>query len=135
MSLSNQLEQDIIDHFWNLSAQTAASTFYVSLHTGDPGEDGANNEVSGNGYARTSVATGTGQWTRTGSQVVNNNAVSFTGPTPATFGTVTHFGIWKHATSTAAANFIAGAQLDNSRVTSVGVGLSFAGGALSITID
>lgn len=135
MSLSNQLEQDILDHFFGLSSKTAAATLYVSLHTSDPGEDGANGEVSGNGYARTAVTNSSSTWTRTSSQIANNTAISFTGPTPSTFGTITHFGVWKHATSTAAANFICGAQLDSSKTTTVNVGLTFASGDLTVSID
>lgn len=135
MSLSNQLEQDILDHFFGLSSKTAAATFYVSLHTGDPGEDGALLEVSGNGYARTAVTNSSSTWTRTVSQIASNTAISFSGPTPSTFGTVTHFGIWKHASSQTAANFVAGSALDTPRTTVVGVGLSFASGDLTITID
>lgn len=135
MSLSNQLEQDILDHFFGLSSKTAASTLYVSLHTADPGEDGANSEVSGNSYARVTAANSTATWTRTNSQIANNTPISFSAPSPSSWGTVTHFGIWKHSTSQAAANYIGGAALDNPRTTTAGVGLSFAAGALTIVID
>jgi hypothetical protein len=80
-----------------LRGSTTAGQFFVSLHTADPGEAGAQNtsEVSYTGYARVGInrASGAGGFT------VSGNTVSF-GTNPTSFGactagsaTATHFGI------------------------------------------
>lgn len=74
----------------NLAAEAllGTGTFYVSLHTGDPGETGASNELSGDGYAREGDT-----FTITGSVAANDTALEF-GPVSADKGTVSHFAIW-----------------------------------------
>jgi hypothetical protein len=80
-----------------LRASTTAGQLFVSLHTADPGEAGAQNtsEVAYTGYARVGInrASGAGGFT------VSTNTVSF-GTNPTSFGactagsaTATHFGI------------------------------------------
>lgn len=131
MSLSNDIEGKILDELFDLAAWTAPTGLYASLHTGDPGETGAN-EVTGNGYARVSIGIGSSNWTRSGGTVDNDNAITFTGPTPSDWGTVTHFGLWDAAS---VGNFIGGGALDASRVTVVDVDLSFAAGDFNVTLD
>jgi hypothetical protein len=81
MSISNYYENEIIAALC-LVADT------VSLHTGDPGETGANNEVTGGTYARQSVTL-----TNSGGGAATNStaALDFTGM-PAC--TVTHAALW-----------------------------------------
>lgn len=131
MSFSNDLEGKILDHLFGLATWTAPSGIYASLHTADPGETGAS-EVSGNGYARVSIGVGASNWTRSAGAADNDNAITFTGPTPSNWGTVTHFGLWDAATS---GNFIAGNALTASRATVVDVDLSCAAGDLDVTLD
>ena len=56
MSFSNFLELEILDHVFRNSAYTAPSTIYVALFTSAPNDAGGGTEVSGNGYARQSMA-------------------------------------------------------------------------------
>jgi hypothetical protein len=42
MSMSNYLEDKVIDHMLRNQAFTPPTTVYASLHTSDPGETGAN---------------------------------------------------------------------------------------------
>lgn len=130
MSASNYMEEKILDHLFGLATWTAPASIYVSLHTADPGETGAS-EVSGNSYARSLAGVGSANWTRTSQTVTNDNPVTFTGPTPSAWATVTHFGFWDAATS---GNFIGGNALDNSRAPEVDVALSFAAGELVATV-
>jgi hypothetical protein len=53
MSISDFLENELLDHVFNNAAYTSPTNTYISLHDGDPGETGAN-EISagGNTYAR-----------------------------------------------------------------------------------
>lgn len=70
------------------------SGVYVSLHTGNPGNTGAN-EVAGGSYARKAAT-----FTNTGNNptVAANNAVIQFDQATADWGTIAHFGIWSAAT-------------------------------------
>lgn len=107
MSKSNTFENDLLKLIFNGTpiaglADNAASsplaTFYVALHTADPGEAGdqTTNEVSYTGYARVAVSRTAGGWTVTGSSVSPVANVDFGSPsgvsgtpvaTHVTFGT------------------------------------------------
>ncbi len=56
MGMSETLRNELLDALGNASAYSVA-TPYVSLHTGDPGTNGAS-EVSGGSYARQSASFG-----------------------------------------------------------------------------
>lgn len=106
---------------------------YVSAHTGDPGADGQTaNEVTGGSYARkvTAAADWNAGTTADPSVVSNANAITFVTAT-ANWGTVTHFGLWNHATNTAAANFVGSKALTASQVVNNGNTLSFPAGQLT----
>jgi hypothetical protein len=62
----------------------------ISLHTGDPGAAGTNNEVSGGGYARVA---GTFNAAASGQRLLNA-AVDFVGPPSSS---VTWIGVWNSA--------------------------------------
>lgn len=114
---------------------------WVSLHTGDPGADGASasgNEVTGGSYARYDSTNNSTFWAAatTADPSTIANAQAFTFPTAtANWGTVTHFGLWRDATSQTAANFIGSAALTASQVINNGNTASFATGALTHSFD
>ena len=99
------------------TAFTGPVTLYMSLHTATPGLTGAN-EITGNAYARTAIAFGA----PTGGSGSNSGAVTFPAPTPAAWGTATHFAIWDAAT---VGNCLYGDALTASVATSIGVAVSF----------
>lgn len=107
---------------------------HVSLHTGDPGVDGQTaNEVSGGSYARVSKPQGTTDWTTatTANPSVISNATVVTFTTASgSWGLVTYFAIWQHATGTAITNFIGGQALTASQTIGTGNTASFAVNAL-----
>lgn len=104
MNLSDYLEGQLIDHLFRTNTWSKPSTLYFSLHTGDPGEDGATaNEVSGNGYARVAVTPGDANFTAQadaspGRKTQNNVAITFPSPTGA-WGTITYVGVWSAASA------------------------------------
>ena len=51
MSMSNYLEEELLDQVFNNLSAPAITTPYISLHTADPGETGAS-ECTGGSYAR-----------------------------------------------------------------------------------
>lgn len=132
MSLSNFLENELLDHVFGNGAYTAPATLYISLHTGDPGETGAN-ETTGTSYARLAVTNNATNWPAASSGAKANGTV-FTFATPGSggWGTVTHFGIWDASTS---GNFLGGSSLAASRTINEADTVSFAVGELDINLS
>jgi hypothetical protein len=100
------------------------------LHSADPGDTGAN-ELSGNGYARTTTNL---TFTNSGSNptVAGLQASrSFPAATGA-WATATHAGIWTAATG---GNFKCGAALDTPITCASGNTVVFAVGAINVSMD
>jgi hypothetical protein len=128
MSFSNFLETEILDHVFAGAAYTAPTTLYLALFTAAPGETGGGTEVttSGTAYARETVA-----FTTTGNTTSNNASVEYSTAT-ATFGTVTHVGVFDAATS---GNLMAYATLSSSKTIDTGDVFRVPTGDLDITLD
>lgn len=124
-SKSTYLRAAIINAILKATGFTGSGTLYLSLHTASPGLNGAN-EVSGNAYARVAVTFGA----QVAGVCLSDIVVTTAAPTPANWGTVTHFGVWDALT---VGNFYGGDALTNQVVTSVGIPLSFPVGSLSWT--
>lgn len=114
-----------------LRGSSTAGVFWISLHTGDPGETGnqTTSETAYSGYGRESVARSTSGWT-VASGVADNDAVIEFGPSAGS-STITHCGIGSDETSTGNLFMSGTASL---AVTS-GVTPQFAAGALDISMD
>jgi hypothetical protein len=121
MSRSVYLRNAILDALGN-NTSFAVSQVYVSLHTGDPGLNGAS-EVSGGSYAREAVSFGAAS----GGAMENDALVRFDS-VPA--GTITHFGLWDAAS---AGNFLWGAALTASKTQNDGDPFEFAIGAIDVS--
>jgi hypothetical protein len=105
MSFSDYLEDKVLDHVFGGNAYTAPTTLYVGLFTTTPTDSAVGTEVSGNAYARESVA-----FTVSGTnptEAASNAAVEFTAAT-GSWGTVTYAGVFDALTS---GNMIAYSQL------------------------
>jgi len=128
MSFSNYLETEILDHVFGGAAYTAPATLYLALYTAAPGETGGGTEVStsGTAYARQTVA-----FTTTGNTTSNTAAVEYPTAT-ASFGTVTHVGVFDAAT---AGNLMAYASLSSSKTIDTGDVFRVPTGDLDITLD
>ena len=109
-ALSNFLENKLIDQLFRGQAFTFPSTVYVGLYTAAPSDTGGGTEVSGGSYARVSVSASLANWAGTQSAgstsassgtsgtTSNNIAITFPEPT-ATWGVITHVGIFDAASS------------------------------------
>jgi len=128
MSFTNFLETEILDHVFAGSAYTAPSTLYLALFTAAPGETGGGTEVttSGTAYARQSVA-----FTTTGNTTSNSASVEYATAT-ASFGTVTHVGVFDASTG---GNLMAYATLSSSKEIDTGDVFRVPIGDLDITLD
>jgi hypothetical protein len=146
MSMTNAAEHAFLDLLFlnvdwadigdaaGLQNSATAGSFYISLHTADPGEAGtqSTSEVAYTGYARVAVARTAGGFTRTGSTVANTALVQFPQATGGT-ATATHFGIGTD--STGAGNLLLKGALNSSLSISNGIQPQFAAGALTATVD
>ena len=105
------------------------TTAYVSLHTADPGDTGAN-EVSGGAYARQGPVT----FANAGNNptVASNSAILTYPAATAAWGTITHFGNWSAAT---AGTFRGSGALTTAKSVNSGDTARFAANALTITAN
>ncbi len=146
MSMSNAAEAALLDLLFlnvdwanvgdagGLQNSATAGSFFIALHTADPGEAGdqTTNEISYTGYARVGVArTGAG-WSRSVSTVSNVATVQF-GECTAGSGTATHFSIGTVVSG--AGQVILKGALSASRSISAGITPLFNAGQLTATVD
>ena len=106
MSKTNAMENGMLLLFFNntnfalngdatgLRGSSTAGSYYVSLHTSDPGEAGdqTTNEITYTSYARVAVARSGSGWTVTANSVSPAATVTFPAGTGGS-GTATHFGV------------------------------------------
>jgi hypothetical protein len=128
MSLSNTFETRVLTWLLTGDAVTRPSSFYVALFTSNPDEDASGTEVStsGTAYARQSVS-----FTVSGNTASNSAAIEFPTAT-ASYGTVTHIGVFDAST---AGNLIAYAALSTSKAIDTGDVLRLPANDLDITMD
>ena len=146
MSATNAFETALLTLYFNntdhanigdaagIQNSATAGSFYISLHTADPGETGTQttSEATYTSYARVAVARSGAGWTISGANVSNAAAVNF----PAATGganTITHFGIGSDLTT--AGNLFFKGALSASLAVSSGITPSFAIGELDVNID
>lgn len=143
MSASNAFETDLLELIFNGTAipnladdaaSSPATNLYVSLHTADPGETGAQNtsETAYGSYARVAVARTSGGWTISGNNASNTAVINFpaasSGPS-----TVTHFAIG--LSSSGAGTLLFTGALAASRIINTGITPTFAAGELDCPCD
>ena len=127
MSFTNFLETEILDHVFAGAAYTAPGTKYLALFTAiSDGEAGSVTELSGDAYARQTVA-----FTTSGNTTSNNAAVEFPTAT-GSWGTVTHVGVYDAASS---GNLMAYATLSASKLIETGDVFRVPSGDLDITLN
>lgn len=146
-ALTNTLENKLVDFlFRGQSLGLTLTTLYVGLFTAAPSDTGGGTEVStsGTGYGRVAVTSSLANWSGTqsagstvassgtGGTISNNNAITFGTPT-ASWGTVTHFGLFDASTG---GNLLVWSNLAFSQsVDTSNTAPTFAAGALSFQID
>lgn len=132
MSFSNYLENKLLDHFMGGPAYTKPATLYFSLHTDDPGETGANECASANGYARKGVTNNdTNLPAAASGEKLSGTDITFAVAT-GSWGTATHWGCWDAASG---GNFLLGGALGSSQAITTNNIYSIPAGGLSVTLD
>lgn len=146
MSATNAFESNLLLLYFNntdhanigdaggLQNSATAGSFYISLHTGDPGEAGSQttSEATYTSYDRVAVARSGAGWTISGANVSNAAAVNFPAATGGS-NTITHFGIGSD--SSGAGNLFFKGALAASLAVSSGITPSFAIGELDVNLD
>ena len=124
---SNYLENAVIDAVLRATSYTSPTTVYVGLFTTDPTDAGSGTEVSGGSYARTAVT-----FSAPSNGVTSNSAdVEFPQAT-ASWGSVTHIGIYDAASS---GNLLFHTVLDTTKTIESGDIFKIASGNLTVTLD
>jgi len=135
MSASNNGEADILALIFKSGGNpwSADANFYVSLHTGDPGEGGGQDTSEANyaSYARVAVSRTTG-FSVSANVAFNVGAIAFPAATGGS-STLTHFGIG--TTATGAGRLLFSGALTGSLAVSSGITPQFGTDQLRITCD
>ena len=137
MSFSDYLEDKVLNHVFGGTSYTAPATLYVGVFTSASSDSAAGTEVSGNGYARQSVAFTVSGTSPT--KAVSSAAVEFPEAT-GSWGTVTYAGIFDASTG---GNMLAHAQLTDPsdfttalpKTITTGDILRISSGNLQVTLD
>lgn len=146
MSKSNTFENDLLQLLFNnvdiadigdaagLQNSATAGSFYLALHTADPGEAGnaSTNECAYTSYARVAIARTVGGWTVSGNTVSNTALAQFPECTGGS-ETITHVSIT--VASSGASKILYSGALTASRSVSSGIQPQFAATALTVTED
>ena len=128
MSFSNTFETHVLNCVFTTTSVTRPTAWYLALFTSNPAEDASGTEVStsGTAYARQSAT-----FTVSGNTASNSAAIEYPTAT-ASFGTVTHVGVFDASTG---GNLIAYSALDTSKAISTGDVFRVPSGDLDITLD
>lgn len=124
MSISNFLEDKLLDLVFNATAYSGQATVHVKLHIGDPGEAGTTNAA-----ANTTRQAATFGAAASGS-IANDAAITWTNVPNAE--TYSHVSIWDASTG---GNHLWYGALTTAKTVAVGDTFNVAIGALTAAID
>jgi hypothetical protein len=127
MSMSDYLENKILNAVLRNTAYTSPSQVYIALFTSDPTDAGTGTEVNGGGYARQPITFNA----PSNGQVTNAADILFPVAT-ASWGTVTHIGIYDAASG---GNLLFHGALTASKTISTDDQLKIAAGDISISLN
>lgn len=127
MSMSNYLENALLNHVLGSTSYTKPTALYVALYTKNPTDDDTATEVSGSGYARRKVTFGTAS----NGSISNSADITFPVAT-GSWGTVSHIGIRDASTG---GNLLFSGALSSSQTIVANNQLIIKAGQLTITLD
>lgn len=132
-SATEYAEALLLNYLLNNESVTRPTSWYVGLHTADPGEDATNAEISGNAYARTTLTFSSADQPSTGiASCSNTGDVTFPTATGGAWGTISHISIWDADTG---GNALVKGALTASKTVSDGDTFQIQTGNLVITLD
>ena len=130
-AFSDYLENKLLDGTLRNIAYTPVATTYVGLHTTATLDANSGTEVTGGSYARTAVLAA-GWGVPAGGSTSNLGIITFPTST-ASWGTVTHFGIYDG--SGGGANLLYWGQLTIAKTVDSGDVFTFPIGNLTVSLD
>jgi hypothetical protein len=128
-NFSNYLEEAVLNHVFGATTLSKPSLF-LALFTSATDDAAGGSEVSGNAYARQSIAFAAAA--NPAGTIANSGVVTFPVATPSGWGTITDFAIYDAAT---VGNRLVWGTLTASKTVGAGDRIEFAVGALVITLD
>jgi len=143
LSMSNYLENKLVDYLFRAQTFAPPLTMHVGLFTSACNDAGPGTEVSGAAYGRGSTTNALANWagtqaaastlasSGTGGTTSNNVVITFPTPT-ATWGAVTHMGIFDAAT---AGNMMFCFALTTAKTINTGDTITYPAGSLTLQID
>jgi len=132
MPTSDFLEQKLLETVLNNAAFPTVSTTYVALHTTSPLDDGSGAECVGTNYVRIDTGAFTSMTGITDGQTENTAEIAFAQASDATWGTITHIGLWDASTS---GNLLYHGALTSSKTIDTNDTFKIAAGDLIVTLD
>ena len=128
MSFSNTFETHVLNYVFTSTSVTRPTAWYLALFTSNPAEDASGTEVttSGTAYARQSAT-----FTVSGNTASNSAAIEYPTAT-ASFGTVTHVGVFDASTG---GNLIAYSARSTSKAVGTGDVFRVPSGDFDLTLD
>jgi hypothetical protein len=127
-ALSDFSEKLLLDWLMTAGTATRPTNRYLAIFTAAPSDAGGGTEVTGNGYARQAITFNAA--VSPGGTTNNSNAPAFTAA-GGNFGTVTHIGIFDATTT---GNLLWHGAMQSPRTVNDGDTLSFAVGAINLTL-
>jgi len=124
-SMSDYLENEILDHVLATGAYTAPTNVYVGLSTATFADDNSGTEISGSGYARVAATFAVAS----SGSASTSAGVEFPTAT-GTWGTISHYGIFDALTG---GNLLIHGALTTSKLIESGDTLKINSGDLTIT--
>lgn len=131
-SLSDFLENELLDHVVGNSAYSAPATLYFAVYTANPSDAGGGTEVTGGSYARVAKTNNLTNFpAASGGSKSNANDIDF-GLATANWGTLTGAAVLDAAS---AGNFLFWGALTQSKVINNGDGFKFTTGNVTFALD
>lgn len=127
MSISDYLENKLLDHSLGTASFTMPAGVYLALFTTDPGEAGGGTEVSGTAYARQAIAFDAAS----GGIALNSDLIEFP-VAGGSWGTVTHLALYDAVSS---GNLLYYGEMDVSKQILLSDQLKFEAGEIAVALD
>jgi len=125
-AMSDFLENKVLDHILATTSYTAPSSVYLGLSIASMGDNAGGTELSGNGYARISIAFDAAS----GGTTDNTATVDFAPCVTANWGAVAYWSLWDAATG---GNMLLHGAFTSAKTIEVNDVLRVAAGDLDIT--
>lgn len=134
-AFSQYLQKKLLDHAFKTGSYTQETNLYIGLCSATPTDTTMGTELTGVNYARVAFNTWNAATSASPSVVTNNGIISFAVPGAGGWGTANYFIITNSLAGTAATNLLAWGAVTVPKIINEGDAVTFASGALSVSLD